>query len=74
MGDRREAMRWGRKMLMWMCGCLYLLAVPSYAEGYAPRVGQPHPDFTLPSIVDGEPVSLSQFRGRKVLLIHLASW
>jgi hypothetical protein len=28
----------------------------------------------LPSLVDREPVSLSQFRGRKVLLIHLASW
>jgi peroxiredoxin len=33
-----------------------------------------HPDFTLPGIVDGEPVSLSQFRGRKVLLVHFASW
>jgi peroxiredoxin len=59
---------------MGICGGLCLLAVPSYADGYSPRVGQRHPDFTLPSIVDREPVSLSQFRGRKVLLIHLASW
>ncbi len=44
------------------------------AAGYSPRVGQVHPDFTLPGIVDGEPVSLSQFRGRKVLLVHFASW
>lgn len=53
---------------------LSLLAAPSYADGYAPRVGEPHPEFTLPDIADGTPVSLSQFRGRKVLLIHLASW
>ncbi len=55
-------------------GCICLLASVSYAGDYSPRVGQPHPDFTLPSIVDGEPVSLSQFRGRKVLLINFASW
>jgi peroxiredoxin len=46
----------------------------SGAAGYSPRVGRPHPDFTLPGIADGEPVSLSQFRGRKVLLVHFASW
>ena len=44
------------------------------AESYSPRVGQPHPDFVLPSITDGRSVALSQFRGRKVLLIHLACW
>jgi hypothetical protein len=46
----------------------------SYAAGYSPRVGQLHPDFTLPDIVDKKPVSLSQFRGQKVLLVHFASW
>jgi hypothetical protein len=63
-----------RKSLMWICGCLCLLGGPSYGGNYAPRVGQRHPDFTLPSITDGQPISLSQFRGRKVLLIHLSSW
>lgn len=48
--------------------------VDAKAGGYSPRVGQPHPDFVLPSILDGRPVTLSQFRGRKVLLIHLAPW
>lgn len=51
-----------------------LLALPAQAEPYAPRVGQRHPDFTLPTISDGKPVSLSQFRGKRVLLIHYASW
>jgi len=44
------------------------------AGSYAPRVGQRHPDFTLPNIATGKPVSLSDFRGKKVLLIHFASW
>jgi len=71
---KEKAMNCGSKLLMLTYGCLCLFAMPSYAEGYSPRMGQHHADFTLPSIVDRTPVSLSQFRGRKVLLIHLASW
>jgi peroxiredoxin len=44
------------------------------AASYAPQVGQRHPDFTLPTIGDRAPVSLSNFRGKKVLLIQFASW
>jgi hypothetical protein len=44
------------------------------AQASAPRVGQRHPDFTLPRIDDRAPVSLSGFRGKKVLLIQFASW
>ena len=66
----------------WFIGHLRLLAVAcvglcvpvTNSHAYSPRVGQLHPDFTLPRLGDGEPVSLSQFRGRKVLLIHFASW
>ena len=36
--------------------------------------GQAHPDFILPGIQDGKPVRLSDFRGKKVLLVHFASW
>lgn len=39
-----------------------------------PRMGERHPDFTLANIADGKPVSLSDFRGKKVLLIQFASW
>ena len=42
--------------------------------GYAPKPGKRHPDFTLPDIHTGKPVSLSDFRGQKVLLIQFASW
>jgi len=61
-------------LLMMTFGSIFFFAEPSYADGYSPRVGQVHPDFTLPDITDREPVSLSQFRGRKVLLVHFASW
>ena len=44
------------------------------AERYLPKVGERHVDFTLPNIDDGKPISLSQFRGKKVLLIQFASW
>ena len=39
-----------------------------------PKVGERHPDFTLPALADGKPKSLSDFRGKKVLLIQFASW
>jgi hypothetical protein len=49
-------------------------ATAACANPYAPTVGQRHPDFTLPDIRTGKPVSLSDFHGKKVLLIHFASW
>lgn len=36
-------------------------------------VGQMYPDFILPAL-EGEPIRLSDYRGRKTLLIHFASW
>ena len=50
------------------------LATPVFADLYAPQVGQRHPDFTLPEIGGRKPVSLSDYRGKKVLLIQFASW
>lgn len=35
--------------------------------------GQPVPDFTLPSL-DGQDVSLSSYRGGKVIVFMWASW
>jgi hypothetical protein len=43
-------------------------------RGYEPNVGERHADFTLPDILTGKPVSLSDYRGKKILLIHFASW
>ena len=54
---------------------LALCAVSSSGQGAAPPgVGERHPDFTLADIVTDKPVSLSDFRGKKLLLIQFASW
>ena len=44
------------------------------ANRYRPMVGEEHPDFALPSIQDGSKIKLSDHRGKKVVLIHFASW
>ena len=56
------------------CGMVLGSAPSAEAQGYAPKVGRRHPDFTLPRIDGRAPASLSDFRGKKVLLIQFASW
>ena len=56
------------------CGMVLGSISRAAAASYAPKVGERHPDFTLPTIGDRTPVSLSDFRGKKVLLIQFASW
>lgn len=41
---------------------------------YPVAVGEVHPDFQLMDVETSGPVSLSDYRGKKVLLIHFASW
>jgi hypothetical protein len=52
------------------------IGASSSAQGdaYNPRPGQRHANFTLPDINTGKAVSLSDFRGKKVLLVQFASW
>jgi endonuclease/exonuclease/phosphatase family metal-dependent hydrolase len=33
-----------------------------------------HENFKLPNVDDGKPVSLGDYRGKKTLLVHFASW
>ncbi len=56
------------------CGIILGWTSCASAASYAPKVGERHSDFTLPRIDDRTPVSLSHFRGKKVLLIQFASW
>lgn len=49
-------------------------AQESESKTYRPKVGELHDDFCLPQIGNSKPVSLSDFRGKKVLLMHFASW
>jgi hypothetical protein len=53
-----------------LCSCI----VSSPAVLAAPRVGERYPDFMLADIATGKAVSLSDFRGKRVLLIQFASW
>lgn len=43
-------------------------------QRYPIPVGATHPDFKLPNVQDGNPISLSDYRGKKVVLVHFASW
>lgn len=40
----------------------------------ASEVGQPAPEFTLPSLLDDKPVSLKQYAGKVIYLDFWASW
>ncbi len=59
-------------ILLTLLGCE--LPLSALADGPAAKTGQRHVEFTLPDIETGKPVSLSDFRGKKVLLIQFASW
>jgi hypothetical protein len=65
---------WKLALTLAACGILLGSASRAGAASYAPKVGERHPDFTLPTIGDRTPTSLSNFRGKKVLLIQFASW
>lgn len=58
---------------------LWLLAAATAAvaepgKTYPPPVGKEHPQIVLWNVEHTETISLGAFRGRKVLLIHFASW
>ena len=38
------------------------------------KIGQPFPDLTFRSMEDGSPMSIADFRGKKVVLQVFASW
>ncbi|RMG56253.1 MAG: hypothetical protein D6723_00690 [Acidobacteria bacterium] len=50
------------------------LGVAAQAPPTGFEVGQPFPSITLPALRDGQPMSIAQFRGRKVILHIFASW
>lgn len=53
---------------------LFTLATASGASASPFRVGEPVPRLRLPSVFDGSPLSLADFRGEKVMLHVWASW
>lgn len=51
-----------------------LFTLSGQAEARELKEGQTFPEITLPSLSSGEPLSISDFRGHKVLLHVWASW
>ncbi len=47
---------------------------PSPTMEIGTKVGQAYPNTIFPSLEDGRPVALSEFRGKKIILHHFASW
>ncbi len=52
------------------------VALGTGASAQSPQfeVGQPFPDIVLPSLEDGRPTSIADFRGKKLILHVFASW
>jgi hypothetical protein len=46
----------------------------AWADAYPPKIKRIHPPLVLRSIEDAAAVSIDSFRGKKVLLIHFATW
>ncbi len=53
---------------------LLLVASGGAAAPSGLQVGQPFPHLTLPALEDGRPLSLTDFRGEKLILHVFASW
>jgi peroxiredoxin len=62
-------MIWHRTSSLRMIGFLLANLLVSTSVAVALDVGAQAPDFTLPSTT-GEPISLSQFRGKKLVLLE----
>lgn len=58
---------------MLVLALLLTIAMPLAAEAQAPEVGRPAPDFSLKTLGGGE-ASLSQFKGRPVVVNFWATW
>ena len=68
----RQTGRLARKLLV--VGWTLAATSAASAADYVAARGEPHFEFVLPRIDSREAVSLAQFRGQRLLLIHFASW
>ena len=63
------------RTLRWLAGAALALAVTPASSMPPPfPVGRPFPTILLPSIADGSPSSITDFRGKKLVLHIFASW
>ena len=57
-------------LLVFNAGCL----LAQSTDKYSPKPGTVHPEFELPSIDGTQMHKLSDYKGKKLLLFHFASW
>ena len=61
--------------MAFMAGCLNLSMDLQAASGLGRiEVGKPFPDLVLPDVATGQPRSVAEYRGHKVVLHVFASW
>jgi len=53
---------------------ILMLVSPSLSFGEKLKLGEPAPDFAVPSLDGKRMIRLSDFRGRRVLIFNWASW
>jgi hypothetical protein len=71
-GDAMRPFRW--VLIIPVVVIMTLLDVTEATAASRIEEGRPFPDLTLPALDDGRPLSVSDFRGRKVVLHVFASW
>jgi hypothetical protein len=60
------------RVLSLIIGSCILMTLPMQAASF--QKGQPFPEVLLPSLENGEPLSIGQFQGQKLMLHIFASW
>ena len=63
-----------RALILSILGAALIAANPSPGRAQKIQVGQPAPDFTVPSLDGKTTYRLSSFRGHRVLVFNWASW
>ena len=62
----------GSKLLLLAAVLIVMNVIPGNAQKI--KVGEPAPDFTVPSLDGKATYRLSDFRGHRVLVFNWASW
>ncbi len=66
-------MKKSRYFYLTLVVCLFWMATDQ-VKAYEFEVGQVFPNLVLPSLEDGRPGSIAEFRGQKLILHIWASW
>jgi hypothetical protein len=63
-----------RRLMLFILGATLMVSTSSWGWAQKVQVGEPAPDFTVPSLDGKTTYRLSDFRGHRVLIFNWASW